>query len=215
MRLSLFGIITITAPYLPYALCLFSWALSGGGGPGSGPGWGLGVIVSDLLGIAAGHWWCVAVLSPSPSPLFLLWGVRRAVPRAPQASGRTLLQWARLLCAVPHAHSIDEPLERHTGTSGLRFGRESARRVGATGSRRRGSCACPAPSARGASSLRRADPHTPCCAAIPHSVKLLDPPARLEELEAADRARAELARQHEADRVAGVLAAARSAPAAG
>ena len=59
VRLSLFGIITITAPYLPYALCLFSWALSGGGGPGSGRGWGLGVIVSDLLGIAAGHWWCV------------------------------------------------------------------------------------------------------------------------------------------------------------
>lgn len=24
-----------------------------------GYGWGLGVIVSDLLGIAAGHWWCV------------------------------------------------------------------------------------------------------------------------------------------------------------
>ncbi|BGP17541.1 hypothetical protein JCM10213v2_005574 [Rhodosporidiobolus nylandii] len=62
VRLSLFGIITITAPYLPYALCLFSWALSGAGGAGVagsgfGAGWGLGVIVSDLLGIAAGHWW--------------------------------------------------------------------------------------------------------------------------------------------------------------
>lgn len=59
VRLSLFGIITITAPYLPYALCLFSWALSSGGGAavGLGGGWGLGVIVSDLLGIAAGHWW--------------------------------------------------------------------------------------------------------------------------------------------------------------
>ncbi|GAA6059904.1 hypothetical protein JCM10212_005287 [Sporobolomyces blumeae] len=69
VRLSLFGLITITAPYLPYALCLFSWALSGptfgagaggGGGAGAGGGgggWGLGVVVSDLLGIAAGHWW--------------------------------------------------------------------------------------------------------------------------------------------------------------
>lgn len=71
VRLSLFGIITITAPYLPYALCLFSWALSsgerfggggGGGGGGGISGWGLGVVVSDLLGIATGHWWCV--LSP-------------------------------------------------------------------------------------------------------------------------------------------------------
>ncbi|GAA5828801.1 hypothetical protein JCM5353_006328 [Sporobolomyces roseus] len=64
VRLSLFGLITITAPYLPYALCLFSWALSGptlgGGATGGGQvggGWGLGVVVSDFLGIAAGHWW--------------------------------------------------------------------------------------------------------------------------------------------------------------
>ncbi|GAA5952526.1 hypothetical protein JCM3765_002197 [Sporobolomyces pararoseus] len=70
IRLSLFGLITITAPYLPYALCLFSWILSGGGGTlagtggavaggggGGGGGWGLGVVVSDLLGIATGHWW--------------------------------------------------------------------------------------------------------------------------------------------------------------
>ncbi|KWU41032.1 Der1-like protein [Rhodotorula sp. JG-1b] len=48
VRLSLFGIITITAPYLPYALCLFSWALSSGE---------RFVVVSDLLGIATGHWW--------------------------------------------------------------------------------------------------------------------------------------------------------------
>lgn len=55
VRLSLFGIITITAPYLPFALCLFSWALSP-----SGKGWGLGVIMGDALGLVAGHWWCVA-----------------------------------------------------------------------------------------------------------------------------------------------------------
>ncbi|KAL8280485.1 hypothetical protein RQP46_007133 [Phenoliferia psychrophenolica] len=52
VRLSLFGIITITAPYLPFALCLFSWALSP-----SGKGWGLGVIMGDALGLVAGHWW--------------------------------------------------------------------------------------------------------------------------------------------------------------
>ncbi|KAI5481266.1 hypothetical protein MNV49_004888 [Pseudohyphozyma bogoriensis] len=54
VRLSLFGIITITAPYLPFALCLFSWALSSSGG---GKGWGLGVIMGDALGLLAGHWW--------------------------------------------------------------------------------------------------------------------------------------------------------------
>ncbi|GAA5930473.1 uncharacterized protein JCM15063_004815 [Sporobolomyces koalae] len=67
VRLSLFGLLTITAPYLPYALCLFSWILSSGGGSsmssshqngaGGGGGWGLGVVISDLLGIATGHWW--------------------------------------------------------------------------------------------------------------------------------------------------------------
>lgn len=59
VRLSLFGIITITAPYLPFALCLFSWALSGGTDPGSGPrqGWGLGIIMGDAMGLIAGHFW--------------------------------------------------------------------------------------------------------------------------------------------------------------
>ncbi|SGY82471.1 BQ5605_C009g05572 [Microbotryum silenes-dioicae] len=52
VRLSLFGIITITAPYLPYALCLFSWALAGGG-----TGWGMGAIMGDALGLLTGHWW--------------------------------------------------------------------------------------------------------------------------------------------------------------
>lgn len=55
VRLSLFGIITITAPYLPFALCLFSWALSSG--TGGGKGWGLGVIMGDAMGLFAGHWW--------------------------------------------------------------------------------------------------------------------------------------------------------------
>lgn len=45
MRLSLFGIITITAPNLPYALVLLSWALN--------TSWN--AVVGDLMGIAAGH----------------------------------------------------------------------------------------------------------------------------------------------------------------
>jgi Derlin-2/3 len=55
MRLSLFGIFTVTAPHLPYALVLFSWILSSGS-PGS-RGWGLNVVMGDLLGIFVGHWW--------------------------------------------------------------------------------------------------------------------------------------------------------------
>ncbi|GAA6040264.1 hypothetical protein JCM8097_009394 [Rhodosporidiobolus ruineniae] len=116
VRLSLFGIITITAPYLPYALCLFSWALSSGGPVGGGEkGWGLGVIVSDLMGIAAGHWWYFWTE---------IWKRERA------SGGRNWLETPRIL------------------------------------------------------------------------VKLLDPPSRLEELEAADRARAELVGRMEADRAA-------------
>ncbi|TKA55625.1 hypothetical protein B0A53_02803 [Rhodotorula sp. CCFEE 5036] len=123
VRLSLFGIITITAPYLPYALCLFSWALSsgerfggGGGGAGGGgiSGWGLGVVVSDLLGIATGHWWYFWTE---------IWTRERA------SGGRNWLETPRFL------------------------------------------------------------------------VKLLDPPSRLEELEAADAARAAVARQLELDRL--------------
>ncbi|GAA99539.1 uncharacterized protein L969DRAFT_408187 [Mixia osmundae IAM 14324] len=45
VRLSLFGLITITAPYLPYALVAFSWVLSSS--------WN--GVVGDLLGIAVGH----------------------------------------------------------------------------------------------------------------------------------------------------------------
>lgn len=45
MRLSLFGAITITAPNLPYALVLLSWALNSS--------WS--AVVGDLLGIAVGH----------------------------------------------------------------------------------------------------------------------------------------------------------------
>ena len=45
MRLSLFGALTITAPNLPYALVIFSWALNS-----SWQG-----VIGDLLGIAAGH----------------------------------------------------------------------------------------------------------------------------------------------------------------
>ncbi|KAL7006274.1 hypothetical protein EMMF5_004160 [Cystobasidiomycetes sp. EMM_F5] len=47
VRLSLFGVVTITAPYLPYALVVFSWALSSS--------WS--AVVGDLLGIAVGHFW--------------------------------------------------------------------------------------------------------------------------------------------------------------
>lgn len=44
---------TITAPYLPYALCLFSWALSSG----SGRGWGLDAVMGDAIGLVTGHSW--------------------------------------------------------------------------------------------------------------------------------------------------------------
>ncbi|CAD6575304.1 MAG: hypothetical protein CYPHOPRED_005678 [Cyphobasidiales sp. Tagirdzhanova-0007] len=47
VRLSLFGVVTITAPYLPYALVIFSWALSST--------WN--AVVGDLLGITVGHIW--------------------------------------------------------------------------------------------------------------------------------------------------------------
>ena len=47
VRLSLFGVVTITAPYLPYALVIFSWALSSS--------WN--AVVGDLLGITVGHVW--------------------------------------------------------------------------------------------------------------------------------------------------------------
>ncbi|GAA5999786.1 uncharacterized protein JCM10292_003744 [Rhodotorula paludigena] len=127
VRLSLFGIITITAPYLPYALCLFSWALTPAdraGSPGGGYGWGLGVIISDLLGIAAGHWWYFWTE---------IWKRERA------SGGRNWLETPRFL------------------------------------------------------------------------VKLLDPPSRLEELEAADRAREHLAQQYEADRAAAEAQAQRRA----
>lgn len=133
VRLSLFGIITITAPYLPYALCLFSWALSsgerfgggGGGGGGGISGWGLGVVVSDLLGIATGHWWYFWTE---------IWTRERA------SGGRNWLETPRFL------------------------------------------------------------------------VKLLDPPSRLEELEAADAARAAVARQLELDQMRHRAAAADPMP---
>jgi len=47
VRLSLFGVVTITAPYLPYALVIFSWALSNT--------WN--AVIGDLLGITVGHFW--------------------------------------------------------------------------------------------------------------------------------------------------------------
>lgn len=47
VRLSLFGVITISAGHLPYALVLFSWALNSG----------YHGVVGDLLGIAVGHVW--------------------------------------------------------------------------------------------------------------------------------------------------------------
>ena len=47
VRLSLFGVVTITAPYLPYALVVFSWALASS--------WS--AVIGDLLGITVGHVW--------------------------------------------------------------------------------------------------------------------------------------------------------------
>lgn len=45
IRLSLFGVLVITAPYLPLALVAFSWALSGNAQ----------AVKGDLLGLAVGH----------------------------------------------------------------------------------------------------------------------------------------------------------------
>lgn len=45
IRLSLFGILVITAPYLPIALCAFSWMITGSAG----------AVKGDLLGLAVGH----------------------------------------------------------------------------------------------------------------------------------------------------------------
>jgi Derlin-2/3 len=47
VRLSLFGVVTITAPYLPYALVMLSWALASS--------WN--AVIGDLLGIIVGHVW--------------------------------------------------------------------------------------------------------------------------------------------------------------
>lgn len=104
VRLSLFGIITITAPYLPFALCLFSWALSP-----SGKGWGLGVIMGDALGLVAGHWWCVRVLEGAtfePKLKPPLWHTSRYFwteiwKRERGSGGRNWLETPRILCASP------------------------------------------------------------------------------------------------------------------
>ncbi|PWN19775.1 Der1-like protein [Microstroma glucosiphilum] len=45
IRLSLFGVLVITAPYLPIALCAFSWILTGSAQ----------AVKGDLLGLAVGH----------------------------------------------------------------------------------------------------------------------------------------------------------------
>lgn len=45
VRLSLFGVLVITAPYLPIALCAFSWILTGSAT----------AVKGDLLGLAVGH----------------------------------------------------------------------------------------------------------------------------------------------------------------
>lgn len=45
IRLSLFGVLVITAPYLPFALCAFSWMITGSAG----------AVKGDLLGLAVGH----------------------------------------------------------------------------------------------------------------------------------------------------------------
>jgi len=45
IRMSLFGLITITAPYLPIALVAFSWVMNGG----------YQAAIGDMVGIVAGH----------------------------------------------------------------------------------------------------------------------------------------------------------------
>lgn len=55
VRLSLFGVLVITAPYLPWALVAFSWMLAGSSKH----------VVGDLLGIAVGHLCESSVLTSS------------------------------------------------------------------------------------------------------------------------------------------------------
>lgn len=45
VRMSLFGVLVISAPYLPIALCAFSWILTGS----------VHSVKADLLGLAVGH----------------------------------------------------------------------------------------------------------------------------------------------------------------
>ncbi|BEJ12552.1 hypothetical protein CspHIS471_0210120 [Cutaneotrichosporon sp. HIS471] len=45
VKMSLFGVVTITAPYLPFCLVAFSWLLQGG----------FDAALGDILGILAGH----------------------------------------------------------------------------------------------------------------------------------------------------------------
>ncbi|PWN35999.1 Der1-like protein [Meira miltonrushii] len=72
VRLSLFGVLVITAPYLPWALVAFSWVLAGS------PKY----VIGDLLGIAVGHLYYFLVD---------IW------PREVKSGGRNLLATPRIL----------------------------------------------------------------------------------------------------------------------
>ena len=80
IRLSLFGIITITAPYLPWSLVAFGWILHGK----------MSAVAADLMGIAVGH-----ICECTPAALLLvpsglipllprLLSCRRLAPRVPK-----------------------------------------------------------------------------------------------------------------------------------
>ncbi|PWZ01591.1 Der1-like protein [Testicularia cyperi] len=72
VRLSLFGVLIITAPYLPWSLLIFGWLLHGS----------LQAVVGDLLGIAVGHLYYFLVD---------VW------PRELKSGGRNLLATPRFL----------------------------------------------------------------------------------------------------------------------
>ncbi|CAO1622537.1 unnamed protein product [Sympodiomycopsis kandeliae] len=46
VRLNLFGVVIINAPYLPFTLCAFSWMITGGNSH---------AVKGDLLGLLVGH----------------------------------------------------------------------------------------------------------------------------------------------------------------
>lgn len=92
VRLSLFGILVITAPYLPWALVAFSWILSGS----------YKAAVGDLMGIAVGHLCKYTLLRLEHETLSLTFAASDYFlvdvwPREVKSGGRNLLATPALL----------------------------------------------------------------------------------------------------------------------